>query len=135
MNIKKITNSSSCTVVPTVLIKFAAIVLLICFQSAFGIAQAQEQVLCGKPTYDKRVDRGTFVWRACDGSNRFDIRVTGGGSSTQIIYKARVDTPKISMSVGIFNLEPNDVWSTGVTPSSFFFYYELKVKGGSELSR
>ena len=54
-----------------------------------GIAPTPD--FCYEPSYDRFTQTGTFFWGLCDGSNRFKLRATGGGTTTPIFFEGRLE--------------------------------------------
>ena len=68
---------------------------------------------CGEPDYDRFSEPGTFFWGDCDGSNRFHVRVSGGGISSGTTYEGHLDAPGGVSNVVPVRLEGNDELETG----------------------
>ncbi|CAN5297928.1 hypothetical protein BH24PSE2_BH24PSE2_13080 [soil metagenome] len=81
--------------------------------------------VCGEPAIDNSVDRGTFLWSACDGSDEWFLRVVGGGTSTNIIYTGEIRSEGGFSSVTGQSLESSDVVDTTSDPDQLS--YELRV--------
>ena len=78
--------------------------------------------VCGAPVIDSSVDRGTFLWSACDGSDQWYLRVSGGGTAVSITYAGQV------LSVGGFPalddaglLEPSDILDATTDPEALTY--------------
>jgi hypothetical protein len=81
--------------------------------------------LCGAPLYGASSDRGTFVWKDCDGSNRWHMRVTGGGVSGLSLYEGRIDAPGGLLSLVPVSIEASDVLDQASNPDAL--NYSLRV--------
>ena len=64
---------------------------------------------CGEPDYDRTTERGMFLWRDCNGDNRWYIRVTSGGGSQILDYSGEITTNRQFTSVQEFGFESTDV--------------------------
>ncbi|CAN5176612.1 hypothetical protein BH24PSE2_BH24PSE2_21260 [soil metagenome] len=69
----------------------------------------QARASCGDPTFDNRSDRGTFLWQDCDGSDRWHLRVSGGGTSTSLTFDGRFSSPGGVAVYEPYSIEGNDV--------------------------
>jgi uncharacterized protein (DUF1800 family) len=61
---------------------------------------------CGDPQIQVAVQTGTFLWRDCAGSGRWQLRVSGGATASRLDYAGRVSG--VSGAVSPVLLEPND---------------------------
>jgi ASPIC and UnbV/FG-GAP-like repeat/Bacterial TSP3 repeat len=83
--------------------------------------------VCSAPTVNAKLDRATFLWKDCDGTERWHLRVTGGGTTTTLNV-----TGVILSTGGVTNLVPvsieaSDVLDTQTNPSQL--RYALKLSG------
>lgn len=88
-----------------------------------------ESVQCGEPSIDRANDLGVFVWRDCfaPGPDQvWHMRVTGGGSTSTIVYGGSV-SPLDGLNVSGFSLEGND--SLDTVPDDDLVDYVMKVVG------
>ena len=83
------------------------------------------RVSCGEPAIDATVDRATFVWEDCDGSNNWHLRVTGGGTSVLLEYHGLLEASGPGFSYQPFSIEASDVLDTVADPNGLS--YVLKV--------
>lgn len=70
---------------------------------------------CGEPDYDKATEKGLFVWKDCTVTNteKWVVRVTGGGSSSVINYRGSVESDQDLSNVEHVSFESSDVLDTG----------------------
>jgi len=85
---------------------------------------------CGEPIYDKASEIGLFLWRDC-GSGQWTMRVTGGGSSSLLMYEGEiVADPQAFSTVTGFSLEGADIVDYMSDPLRIG--YSLRVKNSGE---
>lgn len=78
--------------------------------------------VCGAPVIDTNVDRGTFLWSACDGSEQWYLRVSGGGTGTSIRYSGQIQSAGGLVNVDDAGLlEPTDNLDATSDPDSFAY--------------
>lgn len=78
---------------------------------------ADDVSTCGEPAFSGATDRATFLWQDCDGSNRWHLRVTGGGTSTGLTYQGSIQSLGGVASLAGVSLEANDVLDTTSDPN------------------
>lgn len=71
---------------------------------------------CYAPSYDHRSEKGLFIWKACDGTDQWHIRVTAGGDPAGVDYRG-VITSEGGVAYTEYNFEPNDSIDTS-TPDT-----------------
>lgn len=71
-----------------------------------------DSVFCGQPAFNKNTQRATFLWKDCNGSNQWHLRVTGGTTPTRIDYQARIDAIGGMLSLVRVSIEATDVLDT-----------------------
>ena len=76
---------------------------------------------CGEPAFSGTTDQGTFLWLDCDGSNRWHIRVTGGGTSTGLAYQGEIQSPGGITGLTGVGLEASDVLDTTTDPNALAY--------------
>ena len=81
---------------------------------------------CYEPDYDRFTERGLFFWGLCNGSNRYKLRVTGGGTTTRIIFEGRLEANGGANTITPISIESDDVLDDSVPD---VFSYRLKVNG------
>ncbi len=99
---------------------------------ATGVATItdNEATLCGEPSLNGAVDRGTFLWNDCDGSGLWQLRVYGGGTPSGLTF-----TGSFEASAGIpffsgVSLEGTDVITTTATSLSYaLIVYNVGIDG------
>ena len=74
--------------------------------------------VCGDPFVSGALDRGTFLWSACDGSDQWFLRVAGGGTPTNIVYTGTIEAQGGLASVTPQSLEANDELDTTTNPDA-----------------
>jgi hypothetical protein len=65
--------------------------------------------VCGDPGINNNSDTGTYLWKDCDGSERWHLRVARGGIQSGQQYIGRVQIPGGPLSLSPYNLEASDV--------------------------
>lgn len=80
--------------------------------------------VCGTPNYDRQTERGTFLWSDCNASNRWHMRVTGGGTASVLYYQGRFEAASFS-DINDVNIEASDLLD--FTSQSGEFTYGLYV--------
>lgn len=81
--------------------------------------------VCGEPGFNPAADRATFLWKDCDGSDMWHLRVAGGGTRSSLNFTGAIDSMGGVSSVSGFSLESNDVLDPTVDPEGLV--YGLKV--------
>ncbi len=76
---------------------------------------------CGAPTFSGSTDRATFLWLDCDGSNRWHLRVSGGGSSTGLAYQGTIQSSGGVANLTPVGLEASDVLDTTTDPNALAY--------------
>lgn len=71
---------------------------------------------CFEPTYSSATEKGVFVWSACDGTGRWYVRATSGGSSTIVRYEASITSSPGFTTLQPFSFESGD--SIVIAPDS-----------------
>ena len=69
---------------------------------------------CGQPSIDSATDRATFLWKDCNGTNRWHIRTTGGGTNQSLTHEAQLQLSNGAIS----NITPVDLESNDLLNSS-----------------
>lgn len=78
---------------------------------------------CFEPDYDNATEKGVFVWKACDGTDEWNMRVTGGGDAGGTVYEG-VITSDGGVPYSGYSIEASDVLDTSVANE---LNYVLKV--------
>lgn len=82
---------------------------------------------CGAPNYDAAVERGTFLWSDCNGSNRWYMRVTGGATAALLDYQGRFEAAGFT-AINNVSIETNDLLDfTSVSGEFSFVLYVVDV--------
>jgi hypothetical protein len=68
--------------------------------------------VCGDPGFSSASERATFLWKDCDGSDAWHLRVTGGGTPSGIDYTGLLETDSGSSTLDPFSIEATDVLDT-----------------------
>ncbi|MEM1230754.1 MAG: ASPIC/UnbV domain-containing protein, partial [Pseudomonadota bacterium] len=63
---------------------------------------------CGAPQLDPATVRATFLWAACDGTERWFLRATGGGATAVVRYSGALTDAGPAPALEPFSLEGND---------------------------
>ncbi|CAN5215983.1 hypothetical protein BH24PSE2_BH24PSE2_02730 [soil metagenome] len=79
--------------------------------------------VCGEPGFSGSADRATFLWKDCDGSERWHLRVSGGGTGSSLTFTGGVESAGGVSAVSGVSLESSDTLDTTPTGLS----YALKV--------
>jgi hypothetical protein len=68
---------------------------------------------CGQPSFTSSVDRATFLWKDCAGSGSWHLRVTGGGTPSNIVFTGTIDSVGGVSALTPVNIEASDELDTG----------------------
>jgi hypothetical protein len=82
---------------------------------------------CGEPNISNSNDRATFIWKDCGGSERWNVRVTGGGTNQRITYTGDITAPTAISNVQGVSVENNDTLDNATTPP--VLSYALNIWG------
>jgi Hypothetical glycosyl hydrolase family 15 len=82
---------------------------------------------CGRLSYDKSSEQGTYLWRDCK-SGQWHLRVTGGGAKA-VNYGGRLNSDQPIAFVTPFSLEKGDLLDSS-EPGQFD--YSLRVAGSGQ---
>lgn len=69
---------------------------------------------CFEPSYDNKTEKGVFLWKACDGTEEWHMRVTGGGDANGTVYEGVIESQGGVPYTG-FSIENNDVLDDSVS--------------------
>ena len=69
-------------------------------------------VECSPPSFDSQIDKGLFLWKSCDGSNHWHLRMTAGGDSAGVGYAGEITASQAFLSVNPVDLRGDDVLDT-----------------------
>ncbi len=83
---------------------------------------------CFEPVYDRSTEKGVFIWKLCDGSGEWRMRVTGGGDNNGVFYDGYIESVG-GLTYTEYSFEPNDVIDN-TNPD--ILSYAMKVWGGGE---
>ncbi len=89
-----------------------------------------DAVFCGAPSYSTSADQATFLWKDCDGSDRWHMRSTGGGTSSRLDYTGVIDVAGGVQNVTPVSIEANDTLDTTSNPDQMQF--EMRIWGTSQ---
>lgn len=84
------------------------------FDRSGGGGNGQE---CGEPTFDRTVERGTFIWKDCGNTEKWNVRVTGGSTSSRITYEGNVTAAGAITGVAGISIEANDTLDNVTSPA------------------
>ena len=93
-----------------------------------SVSSSTTTLFCGEPSMDSSVDRGTFLWRDCGGTERWSLRVSGGSTPDRIDFFGRIDVPGGLLNLTEVLIEANDVLDTSIPDR---FDYQLIVFGSA----
>ncbi|MEM1228970.1 MAG: Calx-beta domain-containing protein, partial [Pseudomonadota bacterium] len=85
---------------------------------------------CGAPTYRVSEVRGTLVWRDCDGSDLWHLRVTGGGTSVRLDYQGEIRVTGGLTSLVEVSIEATDTLDQTSDPDALT--YDMRVFNNGE---
>ena len=88
-----------------------------------------DDVFCGDPVVDRFVDAGGYLWRDCDGGGRWFLRVHGGGSSSQLVYRGRIEAPGGLTDIEGVSLEAGDTLDDSSDPTALSFVLAVQNFG------
>ena len=68
---------------------------------------------CGKPPYNVANEKALFIWKTCNGSGRWHIRGTAGGTGGSVLYEGNIQASTGAFSVvSEVDIESHDSVST-----------------------
>jgi hypothetical protein len=82
---------------------------------------------CGEPSISNSSDRATFIWKDCGGSERWNVRVTGGGTNQRITFTGDITAPAAIANVQGVSIESNDTLNNVSAPAKLS--YGLNIWG------
>ena len=82
--------------------------------------------VCGAPDINNSADQAVFLWKDCNGSNRWHLRAGAGGVSANIVHKGLFEGSGGLTSVSGFSIESSDILDSSVANE---FRYELRTWG------
>ena len=71
---------------------------------------------CGEPVYSKASEAHVFLWKDCDGSERWHLRATAGGSPSLVTYAGQVTADQTLTGVTPFSFESSDILDNTTDP-------------------
>jgi hypothetical protein len=80
---------------------------------------------CGAPVYNQASEAHLFLWKDCDGSERWHLRATAGGSPTVITYGGSVTASQAFSGVTPYSFESGDLLDYTTNPQRID--YTLKM--------
>ncbi len=83
---------------------------------------------CGEPAFDHRAERGVFLWKQCDGSGLWRLRLSGGGISQLSRFSGSITTVAGLSMLLAYSLEANDELDTA-TPGLVSFTLNVYNNG------
>ena len=89
---------------------------------------------CGTPNYDLSTDAKLFVWKACNGSGRWFVRATAGGTTGGRIYTGDVQTSSAYSNPTGIHLEASDTFVTANSQINFDFKMWSGFQDGFEFT-
>ncbi len=85
--------------------------------------------VCGQPAFSNSADRATFIWKDCNGSNQWHLRVTGGGSPTNLKFQGTVASPGGLVSLTPVSIEASDVLDVTTNPDALSYQMNVYNNG------
>jgi hypothetical protein len=85
---------------------------------------------CGKPTFAKGSEAHLFIWKDCGGTEKWNIRATGGGSTKVLQFTGVINSATGFNSVEPFSFENGDLLTTG--PSDTLSYTLKSLNAGED---
>jgi ASPIC/UnbV protein/VCBS repeat protein/thrombospondin type 3 repeat protein len=83
--------------------------------------------VCSAPAVNSKSDQAVFLWKDCDGSERWHLRATGGGTPSTLNFTGTVRSTGGVTGLAPVGLEASDVLDTATNPNQL--RYALKVSG------
>jgi len=80
---------------PLAVAAVACLALGLAQSSAMGEGRApaaSASDVCGAPSINAKTERAAFLWEDCDGSQRWHLRVTGGGTTVTLIVSGAIES-------------------------------------------
>ncbi len=96
-------------------------------ESALSAGGANPSDVCGAPIQNAKQDRATFLWKDCDGTERWHLRVTGGGTAKTLTVTGAVQSTGGVSGLVPVSLEADDVLDSVTNPNQLS--YALRVFG------
>ncbi len=84
-------------------------------------------VSCRAPAYDRFSEAATFLWEDCDGSNRWHLRVTGGGTPVTLAFRGLIESTGGVGALAGYSLEASDVLDVSVADELSYTLYLYNV--------
>jgi subtilisin family serine protease len=84
---------------------------------------------CGAPAYSKGSEAHVFLWKDCDGSQRWHLRATAGGSPSVISYAGTVTADAAFVDVSPYSLEGGDKLDYTSSPKRIDYKLNMLKKG------
>ena len=83
--------------------------------------------VCGAPSINAKTERAAFLWEDCDGSQRWHLRVTGGGTTVTLIVSGAIESAGGVTGLTPVSIESDDVLDSTTTAGKL--KYALKLFG------
>ena len=83
---------------------------------------------CFEPVYDSTTEKGVFLWKLCDGSGEWKMRVTGGGDSNGVFYNGYLESMG-GLTYTEFSIEAHDAIDNS---NPDILTYVMKTWNGAE---
>ena len=103
-------------------ISLGRMIIMLCLLmiSTHSVAQAAS---CGRPDFDRSVDKGFFVWQNC-GTGEWFVRQTAGGapSGDEFRVEGSLQSSEPMLAIAAFNLESHDTFDA-TDPSNISFVF------------
>lgn len=93
---------------------------------SIDVSSSSTTLFCGEPSFDAGVDRGTFLWLDCGGTERWSLRITGGNTPGRLDYFGQIEVQDGVNNITEVLIEGNDVLDDS-DPNRF--NYQLIVFG------
>ncbi len=89
---------------------------------------------CYSPTYSTSAAFGYYLWNDCDGSNKWNVRVTGGSSLSTVIYTGEIVADQNITDITSVSFEGNDILNASSDPKVLDFAMKARLAGDDGFS-
>ena len=80
--------------------------------------------VCGAPTINAKSDKAVFLWKDCDGTERWHVRITGGGAAP-FSTTGTIDSLGGVTGLTRVSIETNDVLDTSTDANQLRYTFRL----------
>jgi hypothetical protein len=84
---------------------------------------------CGEPSFSSSADRATFLWKDCAGSGTWHLRVTGGGTPSNIAFRGTIDSAGGVSALTPVSIEANDELDSTSNPDQLAYTLNVVNNG------